>query len=290
MLGWLATAGCGGAERSPVGPDGVMDFTGAWQGQYRVTACTGERNCVHTIGAVQDFALRLVQQGRSVEGVFSSVGTTIDVVGQVEETDVLTLRAVKNPSAGDYETESFTSLDATLHGSALTGRIEYTSGYRLSVSYPVMATTRTVDVISAQKGVLSPAFSFDGSWRGDYVVISCSTNSGWQCESKDSGESVTTELVFDQAGSTVTGSIRLNSYTVPLTGAITDGKLSLAGELDTVISGGHTVYRVVNWTATRDAVGRMQGTFDWIEDIYFDDRQHFTMTLKARLSEMLPTQ
>jgi len=266
-----------------------MDFTGAWQGSYRISECTGERHCVLQIGQVQPFTLRLTQQGRTVEGVFWTPSDTIDVAGEVEDRDTLTLHAVRNPAPADPAAEALTALDATLEGAALSGEIAFTVGYRLAPSFPPVAYTRSVDVVSASRGTLSPPASFSGTWRGEHVVQSC-TPVGWlECYTLVPGTAYPIEVTLSQQGTSVSGAVLLGSYTVPVSGTVSSGTVSLTGSLDAPVSGGHVTTRIVSWAATRDAVGRMHGSFQVVEEARLGDLPANTMTASSTLSDVIQT-
>ena len=287
LMACLAVTGCGGSDRSPSGPDGVMDFTGAWQGSYRISECTGERHCVLQIGQVQPFSLRLRQQGRTVDGVFATTSDTIDVAGEVEDRDTLVLHAVPPSTSADPVADALTAFDATLHGAVIAGQIAFTVGYRLAPSFPPVAYTRGGDVVSASRGTLSPQASFNGTWRGEHVVQAC-TPTGWlECHTLVPGTAYPIEVTLSQQGVGVSGSVLLGSYTVPVSGTVSGGTVSLTGSLDAAVSGGHVITRIVSWSATRDAVGRMRGALAFVEETRLGALPPQTMAANSTLNDVL---
>jgi hypothetical protein len=106
------------------------------------------------------------------------------------------------------------------------------------------------------------ASSIDGTWSGDSVVRSCTPAPGsGYCYPLTDRETSTLQLTLTAAGAGITGTLRLLSSTVPISGTQSGSVITLSGEARTAVSGGVSLSRVSEWTARIDEFGRMKGTF-----------------------------
>ena len=102
----------GGATTAPT--PAVSNFAGVWQGEYRVTACSGERHCALSIGTARPFTLRLDQSGATVIGVFTG-DVDADVTGTVSASGELVLSGGANAVSrydSNVEIERLTTTEA----------------------------------------------------------------------------------------------------------------------------------------------------------------------------------
>jgi hypothetical protein len=276
---------CGGHSPAPSPSPGSprADFTGAWHGEYRVTTCTGGRNCFAQVGSDRPYVLALAQVGAEVSGVFMSDGAVVDVRGNVGADDQLRLQAA--PPSVVTDVSAFTRFEATLtvEAAELRGVLEFTIGAPFFGSLPPTAYTRGGDIRSSVRDALTPITSYAGQWRGEYIVRAC-TPVGWpDCHWAQPGASYVIELALSQSGDTVTGTAVLSSKTIPVIGVVSAGSLTLTGELTTAISGGTSQTRIVSWTSRRDVVGRLFGQFHASDETVGLSPAPMSMTYDAEL-------
>ncbi len=286
----LAGTACGRGD-SPVTPASptptpeapIADFAGAWHGQYRMATCTGVRLCFAMVGTDRPYGLTLTQSGRDVVGVFTSDGAVVDVKGRVVAQGQLQLEAA--PPAVETDVSGFTRFQAalTLAGPELSGALEFTIGAPYFGSLPPGAYTRTGDIRSSSRDGLSPVTSYDGSWRGEYIVRTC-TPTGWpDCHWAEPAARYPFDMTLAQTGDTVTGTITLTSKTIPVTGTVDASGLTLFGAVTTAISGGSETTRIERWTGRRDAVGRLSGQLHVVDETAGLTPAPMSMTFDAEL-------
>jgi hypothetical protein len=76
------------------------------------------------------------------------------------------------------------------------------------------------------------------------------------------------DLTLDQSGNSVTGLFR---GILPVTGAVSpDGTLVLEGSKSLLGSGNTSVKRLASWSAKIDASGRLQGSFVYVEEVFWN--------------------
>lgn len=276
---------CGGQGPGPFPSPGSprTDFTGAWHGEYRVTTCTGGRNCFAQVGSDRPYVLALTQSGSEVIGVFMSDGAVIDVRGNVEAGGRLRLQAA--PPSVVTDVSAFTRFDATLtvEEAELRGTIEFTIGAPFFGSLPPTAYTRGGDIRSSVRDALTPISSYAGHWRGEYIVRAC-VPVGWpECHWAQPGASYVIELALTQSGDAVSGTAVLSSKSIPVQGVVSAGSLTLTGDLTTVINGGTSIIRILSWTSRRDVVGRLFGQFHAVDETVGLSPAPMTMTYNAEL-------
>jgi hypothetical protein len=118
-----------------------------------------------------------------------------------------------------------------------------------------------------------PDESFAGHWQGTYAVPRC-TPVGWSTcypSPPPTGE-VSLDLQLTQSGTAVSGTATVipisNSTPFPVNGTIApDGSsLVLTGSRTWPSSNGTDIVRLTSWSTTRDTIGRLQGTFSYIEE------------------------
>jgi phage protein U len=244
-------------------------FSGVWTGEYRITKSIGTRQSTFEIGTMRHFAVRLAQLGEAFVGALELVEaqTWIDISGRVEQDGTLVLAGTQdmvsnNDDTGKIEVTRF-AIQITRDEDGLTGMLEYTVRY--SAAYQSIVVSRSTEIVRASRTAPTPLITtFAGHWLGQWVVRSCSTAGSPFCYPFDSGYTLHFELILAQSGTSVTGTLVLPRDQIPVTGAAAGSTLTLAGSLQDA-SNGRSV-RLVDWSSTADKVGRMTGTFSFVEE------------------------
>lgn len=127
--------------------------------------------------------------------------------------------------------------------------------------------------LSLRRGSM-PDQPFAGHWQETYVIPR-STAVGWpDCTPNPMGD-VRFDLQLTQNGNTVSGTV----ISVPFSSAtplLVNGTISADGA-SVVLTGSRTepvssatyVVRLTGWSTTRDAIGRLQGTFSYIVEVHW---------------------
>lgn len=118
-----------------------------------------------------------------------------------------------------------------------------------------------IAMLSACRSSTTPSTpTFDGNWAGTYLVGQCAV-SGWQSCS-GVGENNPLNLMLTQTGSTVSGTVEFPTFSMPVTGTVVNGTLSLTGHVlkssDRLAS---ETADLIQWGSTLDQDGLIQGTF-----------------------------
>ena len=109
--------------------------------------------------------------------------------------------------------------------------------------------------------------SFAGVWTGYFGVDDCSFVGWGYCYPVQKGQTATLSLELNQVGSSVSGRLGLNrAPNMAVKGMVSGGRLVLEGSLTTLVSGGQTVVRLTDWSTTRDDLGRMTGSFSYVDE------------------------
>jgi hypothetical protein len=279
----LQAIGCGSG--SPPAPESRgADFAGVWQGEIRVTACSGDRHCSVFIGANRPFVLRLAQAGSSATGVLT-IGTppmppgaadiTVNLAGVVASDGTVTLSGAKPAassldSAGDVEVQRFVVRRSAQTG--LSGTLDYVIRYTPSQNFETLMTTRSAEIASATRIASEPfpsSLSMQGHWVGMYVVRAC-TVSGWpSCIAYFPDRTYAFDLMLMQTGGTVSGSLNIGGGAIPVNGTVSSNMLTLQGSATFQGSGGFDVVSLISWATTTTAVGEMQGSFSYVRESHF---------------------
>ena len=266
------------------------DFSGAWQGEYQVTACDGTRNCFAYRGTQRTFSLRLSQTGNGVVGVLTvggvvaggfdiGGGVSIDVTGAVSSDGLLTLTGTR-PSAsafdssGDTQVTRFAVRRDIQHG--LTGSFGYVVRYTPQQNPETGSISWAGDVTSASRvGNVGPQpSSFAGHWVGNYIVRQC-VPVGWTfCLPEMASHVYLFDLRLAQSGTTLTGTMAWSSPAranmLDVAGRISQDSLTLEGSATGVQSGVDAdVLRLTGWATTRDDLGRMRGSFSFVRETHW---------------------
>jgi len=247
----IAAAGCGRSPSSPT-PPSTIGLSGVWQvtytGRYSPVGC---RTSAYTTLTT---TFRLVQTGTSVAGTIFDV----DVSGTADADGNATL-------SGDVtQFGSRSTAHATLHptsdGSSFTGALQATVG--LSTTLPLCGYSVDAQIVEAHRIPFeSSEGSYAGVWEGSFGVQECSFVGWTYCYPAQQGTTSSLTLRATQAGQTVDGTLRILAMEIPVTGTVAGGKLVLQGSATQVVSGGRVTVRITEWSTSRDALGRMTGSF-----------------------------
>lgn len=268
----VACCSCGGGPTMPssssgASPTAPADYSGFWSANFRYTSCDGERHCVLRIGTTQPFTLRLQQNGARVRGVFTTWQYAVDVEGDVlkDGSMVLSGGAPAASAKDDEGAFTLTKIEALAEaGGRLAGTVAYEILPEGSAKdyYSHMSVRGTIDTAS-HSDLQMLASSFDGTWKGRFVVTSCDPiGSAVRCYPYDAQETAPIEIALSGAGGTVT----IGPARVPVTARPDGSSIALQGEVVIPQSGGGERVRVSNLSATRDAFGRMRGSFDYVSE------------------------
>lgn len=273
----LACLACSQSS-TPAAPSSVplstspADFSGIWQGEYRITTCSGERDCWFRVGTTRPYVLRLTQSGLLVTGVFEAFSFVVDVNGEVAQDGSLSLSGSR-PSTGGYDGRGEVRVSGvTLRLDAqngLAGDVAYSVDPPPGINdYPGGTLSHSGVVLSAARGPLplvSPTAlaAYEGTWSGTFVVDSC-VFSGWaDCypEIRDGAYPLSLDLHVDAGG--LVGELVLATTHIPVTASVTSTGLAVQGATSTVVSGGASATELRQWNTTRDVYDRLSGGFEY---------------------------
>lgn len=276
-----------GSRSSPVSPSpgggGPPDpgtlpgaYDGAWEGQYRLVGCTGDRACPSQLGTTPPFTLRLDQIGGAVSGLFATAAFLTPVSGSVDPTGGLTLTgSIEAASPDDYTgsvTVRFLALRRSVDG-GLAGTLLYEMRPTHVTSGRILVTHEAVIESGMQADQSSDPATFDGTWRGWFVVRACTPIRWLFCYWREPDSMIDLEATLTEAGGSVTGTMIFDHKTdrpVTVSGRVTDGELSLEGFGSVATGGGHDVIRLTRWTSRRDALGQMSGRFNCSDEYHIE--------------------
>jgi hypothetical protein len=268
-------------------------YSGAWQGQYRITTCSAMRHCGMFIGQTTNVFLRLLQTGSAVVGVLRTNRATIDVTGTISPAGDLTMSGVTPPPVpGGVQTQLTRGMFRVSSSSQLTGSFEYVlSGVTPDTEYFSTTVSEGGELVTVIRtaGSSVDTGSFAGSWQGQFIVRSC-TPTGWiACYPKANGSQSSFNLTLVQNGSTVSGTIEPPTFPngVPVMGTVASNTMILTGSASTHVSGGTSSVRVTGFSATRDELGRMSGSFAYVDDVLFDTGSLYSTSYEALLTSVV---
>lgn len=258
---------------APTSPSTGLGFEGVWQGEYRLTRCLGDLDCVGVLGSLHPFTLRVLQAGSSFTGFLETRWFVADVAGAIDQDGQLVLTgrlpaASDRDPVGSVEVRSFTvRLDPQ---AGLAGSTQYdmhpTANARAG---PTIAHTGELNW-AMRKSVSNDRSSFAGTWKGRYVVRECTTVAQTICYGERPGEIHVLVLQFSQTGHDVSGEVARDGRRVPVTGYVTGQVLFLMGTVTERDTGRLVVFRLTSWQAQRDALGLLTGRFNWTEEATFE--------------------
>ena len=292
---------------SPTTPTAEQsDFSGVWQGEYLVTACSSGRVCIpfQNKPLSQSFSVRLSQTGTSVIGVLTIGGfLNVDVAGTLDPGGVLTLTGSRPAASafdptGDVQVTRLAVQRDSERG--LTGKIEYVSRYTVEQNHETAAVSWAGDVTTARRlrDAGPQPSSFGGRWGGNYVVRRC-VAVGWTfCSPGEQDAHVYTfDVRLTQNGATLTGTMAWSSpapdNVLPVTGTVSLDTLTIQGSATAPASGvDANVLRITRWTTTRDDLGRMHGSFGFVRETHWSPAsvvhpgEVWTLTYDAELVDV----
>ncbi len=284
LVAVVTTAACARDSGSPsaTAPSVTRSVSGTWAGSY-VPVCPNSPNCAVVFGAPngpQAFALALRQDGSMLSGQINLSGwlpRVANVTGTVGADGAMTLQGSDSWPASDFCQPAGGWSLAGWHGrydavtDTISGDFAFVTQKHLSSCYFTSDLQVTATSMSLSHGAL-PAASLAGHWQGTYAIRAC-TPVGWTTCPKPVGNEVTLDLQLSQVGSDVSGTATLipfsNSTPLPVSGTAgaNAATLVLNGLRSEPVSAATHVVRLTSWSVTIDAIGRMQGTFSYIDEV-----------------------
>lgn len=292
FLALLLTAGCGGSKSatSPSAsaatlppatvpsPSAAADFGGMWAGTWVVDSTTIA--WAHR-GIQREFRLRLRPVGGRVEGYVVTQSAANDVLTGFVAGNVLPDFRLRlegsTPEAGanDHHGAVTFRLELWFQSGELRGAVDYeVHRFGPGIHYTAGAE-RSAGALTSASRVADPSGTFEGTWRGRYLVRSCDA-AGWsQCYSPTVGDVYQVELVLTQSGGLVTGtvwpdfsdgSLPQYRYVIEASGNAAGNALTLTGTSERYPTNPNATRRLLAMSVVRDALGRLSGSFTWQED------------------------
>ena len=281
-------AACNDASRSPVSPTPTpspttpASISGTWAGSY-APVCPGSPTCGMITGqplGMQQFALVLNQTGETLTGQISlagwMTGRVANVTGTLAADGAMTLQGGDSwPARGFCEPAGGWRI-STWNGRfdagtrTIAGDFSFITQKHLSSCYYMSDLSVSATNMRLEPGTL-PEQPFAGHWQGTYAIGRC-TPVGWpSCTPSPSGD-VRFDLNLTQTGNTVSGTAMLipfsNATPLPVTGSVSaDGMLTLTGARSELVSSATHTIRLTGWSTMKDNVGRLQGTFSYVDEV-----------------------
>jgi hypothetical protein len=283
----VLAVGCGSSNSpSPTAPSPPLtsSVTGSWSGSY-VAICPNSPNCASIAGAPagpQAFALALRQDGNRISGQINLTGwiaRVASVTGTIASDGVMTLQGTDSwpalefcQPAGEWSITGWNARYDALTDT-IAGDFSFVTQKRLSSCYYTQDLRANATSMSLRHGAPPPA-TLAGHWQGTYAILQC-TPGGWSsCTPRPNpGYFVPLDLQLSQDGSVVSGAITTipfsNVTPLPTEGSVGTNvsTLNLRATRSEAVSGGTHVVRLTSWDTTIDAVGRLQGTFSYVDEV-----------------------
>lgn len=286
LLSLLLVLSCGDSPVSPtadaVTPPIAGSVSGTWIGVY-TPVCPNSPNC-DSFGAAptagQPFALTLRQDGQAVSGQINLSGwitRVANVTGTIDENGAMTLQGGDSWPANEFCTPAgewrITGWNGRFDARSRTiaGDFVFVTQKSLSSCYYDQSLQVNATAMSMHPGAI-PDTTFGGHWQGTYAIRKC-TPVGWNiCIPNPNVNDVRLDLALTQSGLVVSGTIVgisfSNSTPLPVNGtASANGSaLDLSGSRSEDVSSAIHTIRLTSWTVTVDSIGRLQGTFSYIDE------------------------
>lgn len=264
LLAAFGLAACGRAPTSPPSQGSppvatASDFAGTWEIEFQVEQCSGYRHCFSFIGGTRTVMVRVLRSGDGYEGVFVIGSDAIDVRGSASAAGELTLHGlIQTPFPNAYGSFDLELMDfrASMTPQGLSGTVAYRIRGMIdsgTVSNGVLGGR----IVRAQRKEAGADFS--GTWGGRMAVWSCASAGSSYCYPEERHYLHPLELQLTQSGTQASGTMKIRSKVIPVSGTVSGAALTLTGS--TPSSGGATI--LTSFLAQRDKLGRLKGTFSY---------------------------
>jgi len=278
------TAACAGGSHppTPTAPSPARSVGGTWAGSY-LPVCPNSPNCASVVaapGGPQAFALALRQDGSMLSGQINLSGwlpRVANVTGTIGADGAMTLQGSDSWPASEFCQPAGGWSITGWHGrySAVTdtisGDFTFVTQKHLSSCYFTQDLLVNATSMSLSHGAL-PTSSLAGHWQGTYGIRSC-TPAGWTSCPMPGGNEAPFDLQLSQVDSDVSGTATSipfsNGTPLPVSGTTgtNAATLVLNGSRSEPVGSATHIVRLVSWSATIDAIGRMQGTFSYVDEV-----------------------
>ena len=265
-------AACGGSPSSPSQPPAspppvpltFADFSGLWTAKYRMTACEWERHCVFYMGTERSFDLRLIQTGSHVHGLYVEDWSATDIDGDVSTDGSLVMSGVTGPVSSRDGSFRVTEIRLRLGPARdLQGQVSYENRLPPQYSEIGLGMKASGEIVAAARSDLATfAADADGTYRGRFVVRSCTPLSSY-CYPNELDEVPMLTLTLSHDASGATASYQQSGAPFLLRGTLSGRSLLLDGQVTSGTPGFETLQRVTGWRTTIDDFGRIVGTFHY---------------------------
>jgi hypothetical protein len=194
-------------------------------------------------------------------GIVEFADIVIDVTGMINSSGELTLAGV-TPAVAEYDFGAELN-EMTLRFDPKRG-LAGTLDFVVHFSRPQPGSTwKTGSFSSTTYLPLPDSLSWSGTWSGGYHVRSCSPDYGLACD--DRRDSVRLfELRLQQSGAAVSGTLKIEAQTIPVSGTVTADSITLEGVLRDVptMPAGQSL-QTYAWKVQRRDVDRLVGLFSF---------------------------
>jgi hypothetical protein len=260
---------------SAVPPSVSASFAGAWQGNYTVTQCSGQRHCGLTRGRAYPFSLRVQQSGSRVHGVFHTESFAIPVDGEVSSEGELSLAGTR-PSPGKYSPAvELTRFTARLSSTGLVADLEYwmryAHGMREWIGGNSLEQSLGGTVASAERGENRPVNSFTGRWEGALIISDCSAEGWTACWPEERDREYGFLLTLVQSGERVTGELEFRLGRFQVSGTISGDTVTLEPAVrEETQSSARLLTHLQHWIMAKDAVGSLRGEMHYVRETVWE--------------------
>ncbi len=291
--------GCGDSTKppsSPTSPSPTRSLAGAWSGSY-FAVCPNSPNCASVGGPPtplsdpQPMSLVVNQDSEVLSGQVNLSGwlpRVANVAGTVASDGSMIMRGGASWPASGFCAPAggwnIVSWNARYDGltDQIVGTFAYTTQKHLSSCYYTSdLMVNATNVLLRRGAAVDPSFA--GHWQGMYTIVKC-TAVGWpSCVPPIPDYDPPFNLRLSQSGSTVTGELTNipygNSTPLPVSGSAASAPaLNLSGVRPQGIGVGIETLRLTAWNVTRDDIGRMRGTFSYIDEVQWTGGPNSGMT------------
>ena len=242
-----------------------------WEGTWKV-GTTSVRWA--PAGTLRQFQLRLKHTDGRIDGYLvvttaSNADLTISLTGTLEPDHKVPLEG--STSGGTDDPVGAFQLTVWFSAGVIQGTLDY--DMRMRYGPPREASHGTLSTTTKRSS--DPLNTFEGTWRGLFLVRTCELVEWDYCYGGYVGETREVELVISQSGDRVTGTFWPTYsdspssgyvYLIDVSGQVTGDTLQLTGVSPFYPNNQRTTRRLLMFSATRDAVGRLSGSLTWQED------------------------